>query len=73
MEGRTMSKEKRTFADTEIQIAIAELVYAAENASKQLTQEKGDNVYSHAINVKLEALELMLRKYNQMDVLRDLL
>jgi hypothetical protein len=46
-----MSKEKRTFADTEIQIAIAELVYAAENASKQLTQEKGDNVYSHAINV----------------------
>jgi hypothetical protein len=68
-----MSKERRTLADTEIQIAIAELAYAAENASEQLTQEKGDNVYSHAINVKLEALELMLRKYNQMDVLRDLL
>jgi predicted nucleic acid-binding protein len=68
-----MSKEKRTLADTEIQIAIAELAYVAENAAEQLTQEKGDNIYSHAINAKLEALELMLRKYNQLDVLRDLL
>jgi hypothetical protein len=63
----------RTLSDTEIQVSIAELAYAAENAAEHLQQDYGENIYSQAINSKLEALELILRKYNKMDVLRDLL
>ena len=67
-----MSKD-RTLSDTEIQVSIAELAYAAENAAEHLQQDYSENIYSQAINSKLEALELILRKYNKMDVLRDLL
>ena len=66
-----MSKD-RTLSDPEIQVSVAELAYAAENAA-ELLKEMGDSHYSTIIYNKLEALELILRKYNKMDVLRDLL
>jgi hypothetical protein len=67
-----MAKD-RTLADTEIQIAIAQLAYASENAAEHLLQTESENIYTQAIYSKLEALELILRKHNKMDVLQGLL